>query len=420
VPSGKLAVGSYFFDLKALSSVTTTISTFDEAISVTLSYTSSDVTGLEESNLTIYRWDGSTWSALSGCSTNTSAKTVTCQTTAFSVFGLFGETEETEEANSSSGGLSPGALNRFVLPYDKKNILINGGVLKTQSADIVLSLYGGSSSVKMAISNSPDFYGADLIPYQNFYNWNLCWDFHHKPTTCSFGKYIVYVKFYNTYGISSDVVSANIEYIQNNNNVNDKNNTENVVNKPCTAYLTKNLSYKAKNNSAEVKKLQQFLSNNFSDKIVKINGIFDLATEKSVIKFQEKYYDEILKPSGLKKGTGMVYPYTIKKINQIMCSDTGIAQENKVLPVAICSKFIKNFKLNSKDSEVIKIKQFLKDQGFYNGNLTAVFDSTLLKAVNEFQMYYSADILNPLGLKKPTGNWYSATIKKANSLLNCR
>src|SRR5690606_1989053 len=39
----------------------------------------------------IYRHDGSAWQELANCVVNTTNRTVTCQTSGFSVFGLFGE-----------------------------------------------------------------------------------------------------------------------------------------------------------------------------------------------------------------------------------------------------------------------------------------------------------------------------------------
>ena len=48
-----------------------------------------------------------------------------------------------------------------------------------------------------------------------------------------------------------------------------------------------------------------------------VSGYFGSKTKEAVIKFQEKYADEILKPSGLDKGNGRVGPSTRKKLNQV-------------------------------------------------------------------------------------------------------
>ncbi len=99
-PSGVLTVGNYAFDLKSLTGVGTAVTSFLQPIIITLTYQDSDVVGINESSLVIYRWNGATWSPLTGCSVNTGLNTVTCTTTNFSVFGLFG----TAPVVVSSGG----------------------------------------------------------------------------------------------------------------------------------------------------------------------------------------------------------------------------------------------------------------------------------------------------------------------------
>jgi len=106
-PSGKNRVGEKVFNLKALIDATTTLSTFSEALTVSLSYSASDVTGLDESTLSIYRYDGTDWHALSGCSTNTSSRVVTCNTSAFSDFAIFGSAASASASGSSSAGNGP-------------------------------------------------------------------------------------------------------------------------------------------------------------------------------------------------------------------------------------------------------------------------------------------------------------------------
>lgn len=49
-----------------------------------------------------------------------------------------------------------------------------------------------------------------------------------------------------------------------------------------------------------------------------ITGYFGLLTRAAVIRFQEKYREEILKPIGLALGTGYVGPKTMAKLNELL------------------------------------------------------------------------------------------------------
>lgn len=80
--------------------------------------------------------------------------------------------------------------------------------------------------------------------------------------------------------------------------------------------FTRHLSFGSKGN--DVKKLQEILikENVYPEK--NISGYFGPLTKAAVIRLQEKYSKEILEPLKLKKGTGFVGPYTIKKLNELL------------------------------------------------------------------------------------------------------
>ena len=114
VPLGYLNVGSYVYDIKALDQNLNTITTFDYPLTVSMTYTSLDISDRLESSLSIYRWDGLDWNILTNCITNTSLKNVTCNTNHFSVFGLFGQkvvsTNNNTPVVSSGGGGGGGSV----------------------------------------------------------------------------------------------------------------------------------------------------------------------------------------------------------------------------------------------------------------------------------------------------------------------
>ncbi len=89
-PDGRTRATDDVIHLVALTSATTTLTSFTAPISLTFSYNPASLHGAIESSLAIYRYDGSTWYPLSDCVVDTDAHTVTCTTTHFSDFAVFG------------------------------------------------------------------------------------------------------------------------------------------------------------------------------------------------------------------------------------------------------------------------------------------------------------------------------------------
>lgn len=92
------------YDLKAYTDIDTKISTFNEPIEITMSYEDSEISGINESSLTIYRYDEEAWYPASDCEVDTSANEITCSTTNFSVFSIFG-TAPVVVNNQNAGGV---------------------------------------------------------------------------------------------------------------------------------------------------------------------------------------------------------------------------------------------------------------------------------------------------------------------------
>ena len=70
----------------------------------------------------------------------------------------------------------------------------------------------------------------------------------------------------------------------------------------------------------EVKTLQEFLKSQGPDVYPEgmVTGYFGELTKKAVIRFQEKYAKNVLRPNGLVNGTGFVGVFTLNKINELI------------------------------------------------------------------------------------------------------
>jgi len=82
----------------------------------------------------------------------------------------------------------------------------------------------------------------------------------------------------------------------------------------------------------------------------KITGYFGSETKEAVIKFQEKYYQDVLKPWGFQKGTGIVYKTTMDKLNQVC-----FGPETETIP-------LKFSLITVEDSLLLKVADLLKNQ----------------------------------------------------------
>ncbi len=98
------------------------------------------------------------------------------------------------------GGLPSAAFMLFFAPASG-GVSINNGVQETQTPQVTLNLNSRTDTVNMAISNTPDFYGAGQEPYQQIKQWIL-------PK--GGGQKIVYAKFFNKWGQPSQTVTAAI------------------------------------------------------------------------------------------------------------------------------------------------------------------------------------------------------------------
>lgn len=91
LPSGKVGADIFYNISFQKVSDSSAVSSFDKAVTLTFSYEDSDITGINESTLKAYRWNGSVWSALSDSSVDTSLNKVTATTQQFSNFSILGD-----------------------------------------------------------------------------------------------------------------------------------------------------------------------------------------------------------------------------------------------------------------------------------------------------------------------------------------
>ena len=92
-PSGMTVVSG--FNITATAG-TTAVTSFSNNVTITITYTDAQITGLNELSLKIYRWNGTEWVALS-TTINTETNTLTATTTALSKIAVMGETGVTPE-----------------------------------------------------------------------------------------------------------------------------------------------------------------------------------------------------------------------------------------------------------------------------------------------------------------------------------
>ncbi|MCX6759618.1 MAG: hypothetical protein NT012_03600 [Candidatus Nealsonbacteria bacterium] len=102
------------------------------------------------------------------------------------------------------GGGGGYQLPSLTPPAGGFNIVINNGTAETESRNVTLVLNGGPDATKMVISNFSDFRYAQSKIYQTTQVWILSEGEDQKN---------VYVKFYNKWDQSSNVVSDSINLV---------------------------------------------------------------------------------------------------------------------------------------------------------------------------------------------------------------
>ncbi|MDE1970513.1 MAG: peptidoglycan-binding protein [Patescibacteria group bacterium] len=197
-PTDMVPIGTYAYDLKALSDSQTELSSFAHNVSVTLGYSLSDILNVNENTLAIYHYTEGAWTPLSSCAVDTTARTVTCTASSFSTFALFGSAKGGAAYATPEGVVVSGGVR---LPLD---FAIDDGATSTSERVLALTLNADPNFVSWyAVSLDPQFTDVPRLPYGPFGTIVL----PDKE-----GTYNVYVQYYSSLNIPSRIISHRITY----------------------------------------------------------------------------------------------------------------------------------------------------------------------------------------------------------------
>jgi len=172
----------------------------------------------------------------------------------------------------------------------------------------------------------------------------------------------------------------------------------------------------------DVSLLQEFLKSENVYPEGFVTGYFGDLTRQAVIRFQEKYANEILTPLGLVSGTGYAGPATLKKINAILETSGLFLPDSGSAPSSV---FYRDLYEGTAGDDVEKLQLFLQDQGFLPPGLLTFalnepyrqFGLSTKTAVMVFQEKYRDEILVPAGLASGSGYVGPLTRAKIEALL---
>jgi|GEM_PF-2333740 len=122
-------VGTGMYDLQVVKDMSTNIPTFKKDLEVEFSYSDGEISMIDESTISVFRWNGEFWShANGGCRIDELNNTVTCETTEFSTFGVFGYMNEIAQSFS---GKAKTLRRRGMAREDFRGVAVEGGINKS-------------------------------------------------------------------------------------------------------------------------------------------------------------------------------------------------------------------------------------------------------------------------------------------------
>jgi len=161
----------------------------------------------------------------------------------------------------------------------------------------------------------------------------------------------------------------------------------------------------------DVKALQKILINEgLWDSQAGATGYFGQVTANALARFQELNKSSTLDPYDLQKGTG----YFGSKTKDVLEDSVSFSLEDVIENI-----FSKDLYLGSRGEDVKKFQEILIQEGVWEREdigATGYFGPVTKRAAEKLQEKYSSDILEPLGLTKPTGFIGKSTREYLNKL----
>lgn len=170
-------------------------------------------------------------------------------------------------------------------------------------------------------------------------------------------------------------------------------------------FLTRPIKFGAKNNVNDVMLLEKYL-NTYENANIPVDGIYSQEDFNLVVKWQEKWGEDILGPWGITKGTGYVFMTSLAKIRK-----DHTAACNTVAPVQILScaeplqypvEPILGGQVND-TYNVMLLERFLNTYEGAALPVDGLYAENDFKAVLDWQTKYKKDVLEPAGLNEASG-----------------
>ena len=171
------SAASVVFDVTALVDNTTVLDSFDLPVTISYTYTDSDVSGIDESSLKMYHYHDGSWLPLDNCSVDTTANVITCTTPSFSTFAIFGTALPTASTAANMGASSFGGGGGGSVQEQYRQLLAMGAATQASALKAQYPYLFTDASASVQTSATPavrdlqiGMTGSDVMTLQKFLN----------------------------------------------------------------------------------------------------------------------------------------------------------------------------------------------------------------------------------------------------------